>query len=74
MFGLTLSGDACIDHLIDMARHDDSPQVRSQTLFWLAQKAGERAVVRWRARWTMTLTWRLDARVFAISASCPKMT
>ncbi len=42
-FVLTLTGDTGLERLIDMARHDDSPRVRSQALFWVAQKAGERA-------------------------------
>jgi hypothetical protein len=43
-FVLTLTGSSGIDTLIDLARHDDSTQVRGQALFWLAQKAGQRAV------------------------------
>jgi hypothetical protein len=42
-FVLTLNGDAGLDTLIDLARHDASAQVRSQALFWLGQKAGQRA-------------------------------
>jgi hypothetical protein len=43
-FVLTLTGDAGMDRLIDLARHDASSRVRAQALFWVAQKAGERAV------------------------------
>jgi len=43
-FVLTLTGDAGMDRLIDLARHDASSRVRGQALFWVAQKAGERAV------------------------------
>jgi HEAT repeat protein len=43
-FVLTLTGDAGIDRLVDLARHDASSRVRGQALFWVAQKAGERAV------------------------------
>jgi hypothetical protein len=43
-FVLTLTGDAGLDRLLDMARHDGSSRVRRQALFWVAQKAGERAV------------------------------
>jgi hypothetical protein len=43
-FVLTLTGDAGLDRLIEMARHDESSRVRGQALFWVAQKAGERAV------------------------------
>jgi hypothetical protein len=42
-FVLTLTPGGGIDRLLDMARHDASGQVRGQALFWLAQKAGERA-------------------------------
>jgi HEAT repeat protein len=43
-FVLTLTGDSGMDRLIDLARHDASARVRGQALFWVAQKAGERAV------------------------------
>ncbi len=43
-FVLTLTGDTGMDRLIDLARHDASSRVRAQALFWVAQKAGERAV------------------------------
>ena len=43
-FVLTLIGDPGIDRLVDLARHDASARVRGQALFWVAQKAGERAV------------------------------
>ena len=49
---LTLNGDAGLDTLIDLARHDASSPVRSQALFWLGQKAGQRA--------TSVLTRALD--------------
>ena len=32
-----------VDVLISMAKEDDSPEVRRQALFWVAQKAGSRA-------------------------------
>lgn len=34
---------AALDRLIQAARRDDSAQVREQALFWLSQKAGQRA-------------------------------
>jgi hypothetical protein len=43
-FVLTLTGDDGIDTLIDLARNDSASSVRGQALFWLGQKAGERAV------------------------------
>jgi HEAT repeat protein len=43
-FVLTLVGDRGIDTLIALARHDSSAKVRGQALFWLGQKAGQRAV------------------------------
>ncbi len=43
-FVLTLTGPAGVDTLIELARHDASGQVRGQALFWLGQKAGQRAV------------------------------
>lgn len=43
-FVLTLTGDAGLETLLDLARHDRSGPVRKKALFWLAQKAGERAV------------------------------
>jgi hypothetical protein len=43
-FVLTLTGDAGVDTLFDLARHDASSGVRSQALFWVAQKAGQKAV------------------------------
>jgi hypothetical protein len=42
-FVLTLTGDRGLDALVDLARHDASPKVRGQALFWLGQKAGQRA-------------------------------
>ena len=42
-FALHLSdAPGALPALIDMARHDRDPEVRSQALFWLSQKAGER--------------------------------
>jgi HEAT repeat protein len=32
-----------VDELIDMAKNDPAPKVRSQALFWLAQKAGAKS-------------------------------
>jgi len=43
-FVLTLTGPTGVDTLIDLARHDASAQVRGQALFWLGQKAGQRAI------------------------------
>ncbi len=43
-FVLTLTGDTGLETLLDLARDDASSQVRGQALFWLGQKAGERAV------------------------------
>jgi hypothetical protein len=43
-FVLTLTGDSGLETLLDLARRDASSKVRSQALFWLGQKAGERAV------------------------------
>jgi HEAT repeat protein len=43
-FVLTLIGDRGIDPLITMAKRDSSAKVRGQALFWLGQKAGQRAV------------------------------
>jgi HEAT repeats len=43
-FVLTLTGDRGIDTLIDLARNDSASGVRGQALFWLGQKAGEKAV------------------------------
>jgi HEAT repeat protein len=43
-FVLTLTGDHGLDTLIDLARNDPSSGVRAQALFWLGQKAGEKAV------------------------------
>ena len=44
-FGLHVSQvPESVQVLIAMARHDEARRVRSQALFWLAQKAGERAV------------------------------
>jgi HEAT repeat protein len=43
-FVLTLVGDRGIDTLITLAKQDASPKVRGQALFWLGQKAGQRAV------------------------------
>jgi HEAT repeat protein len=43
-FVLTLIGDRGIDPLIALAKRDSSPKVRGQALFWLGQKAGQRAV------------------------------
>ena len=42
-FVLSLTGPTGLDRLIDLARHDSEPGVRRQALFWLSQKAGERA-------------------------------
>jgi HEAT repeat protein len=43
-FVLTLTGDRGLDVLVDLAKHDSSTKVRGQALFWLGQKAGQRAV------------------------------
>ena len=43
-FVLTLTGEAGLKTLLDLARRDASAQVRKQALFWVAQKAGERAL------------------------------
>jgi HEAT repeat protein len=43
-FVLTLTGPTGVDTLIELARHDTSTQVRGQALFWLGQKAGQRAL------------------------------
>ena len=43
-FVLTLTGPAGVDTLIELARHDASAPVRGQALFWLGQKAGQRAI------------------------------
>lgn len=43
-FVLTLTPDNGVDDLIGIARKDQDAGVRRQALFWLAQKAGERAV------------------------------
>ena len=43
-FVLTLTGEPGVSTLLDLAGHDASPGVRGQALFWLAQKAGQRAV------------------------------
>jgi hypothetical protein len=43
-FVLSLTGDHGIDTLIDLARNDASSGVRGQALFWLGQKAGEKAI------------------------------
>jgi hypothetical protein len=37
-------GDAPIDTMVAVARNDGRPQVRSQALFWLSQRAGQQAV------------------------------
>ena len=42
-FVLTLIASRGLDTLIDLARHDASSRVRGQALFWIGQKAGERA-------------------------------
>jgi hypothetical protein len=42
-FVLSLTGPAGVDRLIDLAKHDADTGVRRQALFWLSQKAGERA-------------------------------
>ncbi len=51
-FVLTLTGQPGLATLIDLARHDADPRVRGQALFWIAQKAGQRA--------TDTLTRAVD--------------
>ena len=43
-FVLTLTGDDGLDTLLELAKHDASAKVRGQALFWLGQKAGQRAV------------------------------
>jgi hypothetical protein len=43
-FVLTLTGNSGLEALLDLARNDASSKVRGQALFWLGQKAGERAV------------------------------
>ncbi|HKO54391.1 MAG TPA: HEAT repeat domain-containing protein, partial [Thermoanaerobaculia bacterium] len=40
---LALHDDSTTDMLIDIARHHKSSQVRGNALFWLGQRAGERA-------------------------------
>jgi hypothetical protein len=42
-FVLSLTGSGGVDRLIELARHDADPGVRRQAIFWLSQKAGERA-------------------------------
>jgi HEAT repeat protein len=42
-FVLTLTGEPGVTTLLDLAKHDQSSGVRSQALFWLGQKAGQRA-------------------------------
>jgi HEAT repeat protein len=42
-FVLTLMGEPGITTLLDLAKHDASTGVRGQALFWLGQKAGQRA-------------------------------
>ena len=45
LLGLSLEEDpAALDALVDFAKSDPSAHVREQALFWLAQKAGARAV------------------------------
>ena len=43
-FVLTLPGDAGVDTLLELGKRDPSAKVRGQALFWLGQKAGQRAV------------------------------
>jgi hypothetical protein len=43
-FVLTLTGDRGLNALLDLARRDASTKVRGQALFWLGQKAGQKAV------------------------------
>ena len=43
-FVLTLTGDRGLQTLLDLARHDPSPHVRGQALFWVGQKAGQKAI------------------------------
>ena len=44
MFGLSQSSDAqSVPELVRFARQDASPKVRGEAIFWLAQKAGQRA-------------------------------
>ena len=43
-FVLTLTGDRGLQTLLDLARHDPSPHVRGQALFWVGQKAGQKAL------------------------------
>ncbi len=43
-FVLTLTGDRGLQTLLDLARHDASPHVRGQALFWVGQKAGQKAL------------------------------
>jgi len=43
MFALSVSHEPeALTQLLDSARNDRSPEVRSQALFWLAQKAGQK--------------------------------
>jgi HEAT repeat protein len=42
-FVLTLTGEPGVTTLLDLAKHDQSTRVRGQALFWLGQKAGQRA-------------------------------
>ena len=43
-FVLTLVGERGVDTLLELARGDRSAKVRGQALFWLGQKAGQRAL------------------------------
>lgn len=43
-FVLTLTGERGLGSLLELARRDPSAKVRGQALFWLGQKAGDKAV------------------------------
>ena len=70
-FVLTLTGDAGLETLLDLARDDASSKVRGQALFWLGQKAGERAVRTRPGRRRRPGSGGAKARV-SQSASCRK--
>ena len=44
MFGVSQSREAdAFDVLLGLARTDSSPRIRGEAIFWLAQKAGQKA-------------------------------
>ena len=73
-FVLTLTGPAGVDTLIELARHDASGQVRGQALFWLGQKAGQRAIGTLARAVDSIPTRRSGARPCSPSVSCRRMT